>query len=185
MNRTTGLLVACVAGDLAAGALGYATGGADGGAIAAIAFALALGVVGGLLLAVGLSTGTPARTSARLATGGAVAVIGWAVLSTSVLEPSPPLWVLYGVVSSVGVLLGVACESPVDGLWHGTLACGAGGVLTVYPSVHSSFTMRPELGGMVVILAVVVPLSFGVAGGLGGGLGGLAFAAADGRRVRE
>lgn len=185
MNRTTGLLVACAVGDLAAGALGYATGGVDGGVVAAIAFALALAVVGGLLLAVGLSVGIPGRIGVRRTAAGAVAVAGWSVLSMSVLELTLPLWAFYGAVALAGVLLGVTCESPTGGLWHGVLACGTGGVLTVYRAIYGAFTIRPELDGFVVLLAVVVPLAFGVAGGLGGGLGGVAIEAVDGRRVSE
>lgn len=184
-NRTTLLLVGWLVGDLAAGALGYATGGADGGAIAAIAFALAVGAVGGLLSAVGAAVGRPARTSVRSGVGGAVAVAGWTVLGASVPEPALPLWVLYGVVALVGVLLGATCESPTSGLWHGVAACGAGGVLTVYLSVYESFTMRPELGGFVVIAAVVAPLTFGVAGGVGSGVGALASDAVGTVRVSE
>lgn len=184
-DRTTLLLLVCLVGDLAAGALGFATGGVDGGAIAAIAFALAIAAAAGLLLAVGLSVGTPARTNGRTAAVGAVVVAGWAALAVSVLSPGLPLWALFGAVSLVGVLLGVACESPTGGLWHGALAASAGGVLTVYQSVYASFTMRPELGGFVVLAAVVVPLAFGVAGAIGGGLGALAFEAVEGRHVSE
>lgn len=185
MDRTTSLLVACLVGDIAAAALGYVTGGVDGGAIAAIAFALAVSAVGGLLLAVGVSVGRPGPTSVRVAVAGAIAVAGQTVLAVSVFDLGLSLWGFFGTVSLVGILLGVVCKSPSDGLWHGVLACGAGGVLTVYQSVYASFTMQPELGGFVVIAAVVAPPAFGIAGGVGGGLGALAFGAVWATRISE
>lgn len=185
-NRSSRLLTACLVGDLAAGTLGYAIGGPDGGVIAGIAFALALGAVGGLLLAIGLTVAEPpGRTRVRPAVGGAVAAFGWSVLAVSVLDPSLPLWGLYGGVALVGLAVGIASESATGGLWHGALACGAGGVLTVYPSVYESFTMQPELGAFVLLAAVAAPLVFGVAGGVGGGLGALAFDAIGTRGVSE
>ncbi|WP_135824743.1 hypothetical protein [Halorussus ruber] len=178
-------LVACVVGDLAAGLLGYATGGPDGGAIGAIAFALGLGVVGGLLLAVGTTVGGPDDILVRPAVGGAVAVAGWAILGASVLEPGAPMWTYLVAAALVGVALGTACESAAGGLWHGTLAGGAGGVLTVYLAIYESFTMRPELGGIVLLGGVVAPLALGVAGGLGGAVGVVTNGVVERGRVSE
>lgn len=186
VNRTTTFaLVVLMAGDLTAGALGYATGGLDGGAIGAIAFTLGLGVVVGLLLAVGTTVGGPDDILVRPAVGGAVAVAGWAILGASVLEPGAPTWTYLVAASLVGTSLGTACESPAGGLWHGTLAGGAGGVLTVYLAIYESFTVRPELWGIVVIGSVVAPLAFGVAGGLGGAVGVVTHEAVERSRVSE
>jgi hypothetical protein len=184
-NRTSGVLVACILGDLATGALGYATGGADGGAIGTIAFALGVGIVAGLLWIVGATVGRPARTRIRPATAGAIAVAGWAVVGASVLDPGPPVWTYFAAASLVGVPLGTTAESPESGLWHGVLACGTGGVLTVYLSIYESFTMRPELGGIVLIGGVVAPLALGITGGLGGAVGAVTHEAVERRRVSE
>lgn len=185
VNRTTLALVACMVGDLAAGLLGYATGGPDGGAIGAIAFALGLGVVGGLLFLVGTAVGKPAETRVRPAVAGTLAVAGWAILGAAVLEPGAPLWTYVAAAALVGVAVGTACESSASGLWHGTLAGGAAGVLTVYLAIYESFTMRPELGGIVVIGGVVAPLVFGIAGGLGGAVGTVTHEAVERGRVSE
>lgn len=184
-NRTRRLLVACLLGDLAAGALGYATGGADGGAFGALAFALGVGIVAGLLRIVGATVGRPARTRIRTPTAGAIAVAGWTVVGVSVFEPGPPVWTYFAAASLVGVALGATAESPRSGLWHGVLACGSGGVLTVYYSIYESFTMRPELGGIVVLGGGVAPLALGIAGGLGSAVGVVTHEAVERRRVSE
>lgn len=183
LQNSTTLLSACLVGALAAGALGYATGGTEGGAVAAVGFALAVGVTAGLLRAVGAAVGRPDDVQVRPAAVGAAAVAGWAALAVAAPSPALPLWAVVGGVALVGGLLGAATGSPSSGLWHGTLACGAGGALTVYLSVYESFTMQPELTGVVLIGAVVAPLASGLVGGLGGGLGALAFGAVGGRPV--
>jgi hypothetical protein len=184
-NRTPRFLVACVLGDVAAGALGYATGGADGGAIGAIAFALGVGMVAGLLWVVGATVGRPARTRIRPVTAGAIAVAGWTLFGASVLDSGPPMWTYVAAASLVGVPLGTTAESPRSGLWHGLLACGSGGVLTVYLSIYESFTMRPELTGIVIIGGLLAPLALGVAGGLGSAVGVVTNEAVERRRVSE
>lgn len=184
-NRTARLLLVCLVGDLVAGTLGYVTGGLDGSLIGGIAFALGLGVVGGLLWAVGATVGRPARTQIWPVTVGAITVAGWTVVGTSVLEPSAPVWTYFVAASLIGVPLGTACESARSGLWHGVLAGGFGGVLTVYLSIYESFTMRPELWGIVIIGAVVAPLAFGMAGGLGSVVGVVTNEAVERSRVSE
>lgn len=184
MLRTKVLLAGLLA--LLAGAtLGYATGSADGGITAAVAVALGLGVLAGLARAVSATVGRPTRTRTAATLAGGLGIAGWTVVSTLVLQPGLPLWVYVGVVSLVGVLLGVACESPVSGLWHGTLAGGVGGVLTVYLAIYESFTMRPEMGGIVLIAGVLAPLAFALAGGLGGAVGVSTLDAVKTRRVSE
>jgi uncharacterized membrane protein len=179
------MLAACLLGDLAAAALGYATGGADGGAIGAIAFALGVGIVAGLLLVVGVTVGRPAQTRIRPVTAGAIAVAGWTVIGVSVLDSGPPGWTYVAAASLVGVSLGTTAESPQSGLWHGLLTCGSGGVLTVYLSIYESFTMRPELTGIVILGSFLVPLALGIAGGLGSAVGVLTHEAVERRRVSE
>jgi hypothetical protein len=179
------LPVACLVGDLAAGALGYATGGADGGAIGAIAFALGVGMVAGLLWVVGATVGRPVRTRILPAIAGAIAVAGWTLVGASLLEPGAPVWTYFAAASLVGVSLGATGESSRSGLWHGILACGSGGVLTVYLSIYESFTMQPELGGIVLVGGVVAPLAFGIAGGFGGAVGVATNDAVENGRVSE
>ena len=179
------MLAACLLGDFAAGALGYATGGADGGAIGAIAFALGVGIVAGLLLAVSVTVGRPARTRIRPVTAGAIAVAGWTVIGVSVLDSTPPMWTYLAAASLVGVPLGTTAESARSGLRHGLLACGSGGVLTVYLSIYESFTMRPELTGIVILSGLLAPLALGIAGGLGSAVGVVTDEAVERRRVSE
>jgi hypothetical protein len=87
--------------------------------------------------------------------------------------------------NTASLLALVACESAASGLWHGTLAGGAGGVLTVYFTIYESFTMRPELDGIVLIGGVVAPLVLGVAGGLGGAVGVVTNGVVERGRVSE
>lgn len=172
---------------LAAGALGYATGGADGGAVAAVAVALGLGTVAGLAWVADALVGHPNRTRATPVLVGGLAVVGWAVVPTAVTDASVtiPAWMIVGGVSLVGVLVGVTCDSPVDGLWHGLLAGGAGGVLFVYVAIYESFTMQPELDGIVLIAGVFAPLASALVGGLGGAVGVSTLDAVRMRRVSE
>lgn len=170
---------------LAAGALGYATGGADGGAVAAIAVALGLGGVAGLAWTADAVVGSPSRTRVASILAGGLAVVGWAVAPTSVLDASVPLWAYVGGISLVGLLVGVTCDSPVCGLWHGLLAGGTGGVLFVYVAIYESFTMQPELDAIVLIAGVFAPLAFALAAGFGGAVGVSTLAAVWTRRVSE
>lgn len=167
MLRTTVPLAGLLA-VLAAAALGYATAGADGGATAAVAVALGLGAVAGLAWVIDATVGRPTRTRTTATLAAGVAIAGWTVVSTSSLGPALPMWAYVGAVSLVGVLLGVTCESPLDGLWHGVLAGGTGGVLTAYVAIYESFTMHPEMDGIVLIAGLFAPLLFSLASGLGG-----------------
>lgn len=172
---------------LAAGALGYATGGADAGAVSTIALALGLGAVAGLAWTADAVVGRPSQTrTARILAGG-VAVAGWLVVPTVVTDPSVgvPLWVTIGGVALVGVLVGATCGSSVGGLWHGLLTGGMGGVLFVYVAIYESFTMQPELDGIVLIAGVFAPLALALVGGFGGAIGASTLDAVGTRRVSE
>lgn len=181
----TDLLVASWLIVLAGGVLGYATAGFDGVATAVIAVALGLGLVAGLAWAVGASVGRPSRPRFRLALAGAVAIAGWTVASVSISDPAVPFWVYAGGVAVVAVLHGVAYDSLASGLWHGVLAGGTGGVLTVFVAVYESFTMQPELTAIVLIAGIVAPLAFALAGGLGGAVGSVTLTAVRTGQVRE
>ena len=173
MLRTTAPLAGTLA-VLAGATLGYATAGADGGVTAAVAVALGIGAVAGLAWAVDATVGRPDRTKGSSILAGGLVIAGWTVVPTSVLGatlPTLPLWAYVAGVALVGVFLGVTCDSPVGGLWHGLLAGGAGGVLFVYVAIYESFTMQPELDGIVLIAGLFAPLSFSLAGGLGGAVG--------------
>lgn len=172
---------------LAAGALGYATGGADGGAVAAVALALGLGGVTGLAWVADALVGRPDRTREVPILAGGFVVVGWVLVPAAVADASAtvPLWATVGGVALVGVFVGVTCDTPRDGLWHGLLAGGSGGVLFVYVAVYESFAMRPELDGIVLIAGVFAPLAFALAGGLGGAVGVSTLDAVWTRRISE
>jgi hypothetical protein len=170
---------------LAGGALGYATAGADGGITAAVAVALGIGAVAGLAWAIDATVGRPSRTRSFSILAAGLVIAGWTVVPTTILGPILPIWAYVGGIALVGVLLGVTCESPVGGLWHGLLAGGAGGVLTVYLAIYESFTMQPELDGIVLIAGLFAPLAFSVAGGLGGAVGVSTLDAVGKARVSE
>lgn len=159
---------------LGAAALGYVTAGSDGGVVAGVAVALGIGVIAGLAWTVGALVGRPDRTRPLPILAGGLVIAGWAAVPVSVLELSVPVWAYVGVISLVGILLGVRGDSPVGGLWHGTIAGGTGGVLMVYVAVYESFTTHPEMDGIVLIAGVFAPLAFAVVGGLGGVIGGVA-----------
>lgn len=179
--------LACVLAVLAAGALGYATGGTDGGVVAAVALALGLGAVAGLAWAVETLVGSPSRTRAAAVLAGGLAVVGWLVVPTAVAGPDSgvPVWATVAGVSLVGVLVGATSDSAVGGLWHGLLAGGTGGVLFVYVAIYESFTMQPELDGIVLIAGTFAPLALALAGGVGGAIGASTVDAVWTRRVSE
>lgn len=161
------------AGLVGAAGLGYATGGPDGGVIAALAFGVGAAVVLALLAAADAAVGKPESTAFR-----PVAVGACAFAAAFVLASSPPL---AGSVSLRGYLavallvgggVGASAASPASGLWHGTYAGGVGGLLVLYVAVYESFTIRPELGGVVAIAGVVAPAALGLLGGVGGAVGG-------------
>lgn len=171
-------------GSLAAIVLGYATGGVRGGAVAALAFALAVGVVFGLLWVVNHLVGRPERTDWWPVALGAICAVGlFALGSNTVLARFLSVWAYLGGATLVGAGVGAATgDDPGSGLWHGALAGGLGGVGVVYVAIYESFTMQPQLDGIVLIAAVVAPLAFGVLGGVGGAAGSVAAASV---RVRS
>jgi hypothetical protein len=174
---------------LVAGALGYATGGPDGGAVAAIALALGVGAVAGVAWTADALVGRLSRTRVTPILAGGLAVVGWVVVPTAVIgsdaSASIPLWATVGGVWLVGVFVGVTCDSPLDGLWYGLLAGGTGGVLFVYVAIYESFTMRPELEGIVLIAGVFAPLALALVGGFGGAVGVSTLDAVWTRRMSE
>ena len=182
--RQGGLAAVSLGGSLAAIALGYATGGVHGGAVAALAFSLAVGVVFGLLWAVNRLVGRPNRTDWWPVAVGAVCVVGlFALGSNTVLAGFVSVWAYLGGVTLLGSGVGAATgDDPASGLWHGACAGGVGGVLAVYVAIYESFTMQPQLDGIVLIAAAVAPLAFGVLGGVGGAAGSVAAASV---RVRS
>lgn len=172
MSRTTVWLAGLVVG-LAAGVLGFVTGGTDGGVVAVVAVGLASAIVFGLVRVVEALVDGPDRPQARAIVVGAVGLAGAVALSVSVLDLPVPVWAYLLGALLVGVVLGVTAGEPETGLWRATVAGGTGGALTVYLSIYESFTMQPELDGIVVLTGVVAPLALGLACGLGGAVGGL------------
>ena len=177
--RQGGLAAAGLGGSVAATGLGYATGGVHGGAVAALAFSLAVGVALGLLWAVNLLAGRPDRTDWWPVAVGAICVVGlFALGSNTVLARFVSVWTYVGGVTVLGCGVGSATgDDPENGLWHGTCAGSVGGVGVVYVAIYESFTMQPQLDGIVLIAAVVAPLAFGALGGVGGVAGSVAAAA--------
>lgn len=148
-----------------------------GGLLGAIVYSL-LGVVFVGVLLFGLTQGLP-KTEVNRPVVAAGALLLFGLVASVQYELIPRLTerinlLLLGASSvGLGVVIGfVSADDATTGLVHGILTGGVTALLLVFIAVQQSFSMRPALTGIVLIVLILGPPILGVIVGIGGAIGG-------------